>query len=167
MLLEDKAQRRFSIVSFDRDVEENVRTVSAQVRQSNIIGVVIAYAPDFEFANFSLDELVEVAARLDESYGVSGDAVRATDWNGVGSGSDFVSLYRKVSERSPRGLKGEEWGGALGRYAKEYPHRSDTGEERPFWKARRIALQARGAHYDTQVSHTKIDPDTFENVPVR
>lgn len=166
-LKEDKALRRFSMVSLDLDVSANVKFVKRQVEQGNIVGYIAAHKPDFEFANFSVQELAEIAAVLDESHGTSGTAVREADWTGINNGRAFEDRYKLVSSRKPRGLKGKEWGEALAAYANSHPNRSDTGEERMFWREIRAALQGRIADYDFQQEIFVFDPETFELVDLR
>jgi hypothetical protein len=161
-LKEDKALRRFSLISFDGDVPANVKLVRRQVLQENIIGLVAAHRPDFEFSNFAVQELAEVAARIDEANGVSGQAVRNTDWTGITTGRAFEEKYAEVSDRKPRTIKGKEWGEALAAYALEHPNRQDNGAERPFWHEIRAALQGRTAHYDFQKEHFAFSSDDFE-----
>ncbi len=164
LLKEDRALRRFSIISFDLDVKANVKAIRRQVEQQNIVGFIAPHRPDFEFANFTIRELVEVAARIDEAKGVSGDAVRNADWAGVNDGKAFEAKYMAVSARRPRGLKGDEWGRALAASAVEHPNRSDDGSDRPLWREIRAALRGRIAHYDSQKEQIGFDPDTFEQV---
>ena len=71
-LEQDLAMRRFSIISFDTDVAANMRAVRRQLEMGRVVGSIHANAPDFEFANFDLAELVEIAARIDEAEGVFG-----------------------------------------------------------------------------------------------
>ncbi|MHB1345621.1 MAG: hypothetical protein ACYCX3_14900, partial [Thermoleophilia bacterium] len=166
-LKQDCALSRFSIISFDTDVPANVRTVRMQVQQNNVVGLIAAHTPDFEFANFTVAELTEIAARLDEAHCVSGDPVRSAEWADVDGGRRFEQCYMEVSERRPAALKGEEWGRALAEYAGEYPRRADSQTERPFWHQIRAALQARTAHYDVQKQDFHFDPETFELVDHR
>ncbi|MFA5824043.1 MAG: hypothetical protein WC853_13375 [Thermodesulfovibrionales bacterium] len=161
-LKEDKALRRFSMLSFDKDVAANVKSVRRQVEQKNIVGFIAAHSPDFEFSNFTIEELAEVAARIDEANGVSGKAVRNANWTGIASGRAFEARYVEVSDRKPRAIKGKEWGEALAAYALDQPNRQDNGAERPFWREIRAAIQGRVAHYDFQKDHFVFNPDTFE-----
>lgn len=160
-LKQDKTLRRLSMISFDLDVPANVRAVRRQVEQNNVVGLIVAQGPDFEFANFTIDELVEIAARLDEADGASGDEVRKGDWSAVVSGRTFEERYKDLSARQPRSLKGEEWGAAMARYALDHPNRSDDGTERPFLSAIRQALRGRAVSYDYQQDNFHIDPQTF------
>lgn len=166
-LNEDRRLRRFSIITFDKDVRANVRTIRQQVKKDNVVGYISAHDPDFEFANFSVGELVEIAARLDESAGQSGDELRDGDWEGIDSGRAFERRYLELSSRQPRSLKGKDWGEALANYAALNPDRDDSGEERPFLKAVSAALRSRTANYDYQAEHFRFDPDTFELIQIK
>jgi len=163
-LIEDCSLRRFSIISFDTDVDANVKAIRQQVTQGNVVGYIAAHSPDFEFDNFTCEELVEIAARIDETYDFSGASVHDANWAGVTCGSQFEQRYLEVSDRRPAGLKGKEWGIALAEYAGSHPKRMDTQIERPFWREIRAALQARTAHYNLQRKDYYFDPVTFEAV---
>ena len=128
--MEDKALRRFSMISFDFDVAANVKAIRWQVEQRNIVGYIAVHKPDFEFANFAIQELAEVAAGIDEANGALGDAVRTADWTRCRGKGALEAKYKAISARQPRGLKAQEWGSALAAYADEYPNRSDDGSER-------------------------------------
>lgn len=129
-LKEDLALRRLSVISFDRDVEPNVRAIRTQVLQGHVVGLIEANDPDFEFANFFLAELVEVAARMDDQLGLNGGRLRRADWGGIKGTRAFADQYRKISDRrsSP---KGEMWGEALAAWALEHPSDPRTEAERP------------------------------------
>jgi hypothetical protein len=165
MLREDKALRRFSMISIDGDVLANIKAIQNQARQDNIVGSIAVHRPDFEFANFTIRELVEVAAQLDKEQGFSGDAVLNSDWTEVGDAGSFEKKYRAISERKPAGLKGEEWGRALARYVDEHPRRSDTEVIRPLLHEIRSALHGWISNYDAHKEHFGIDPTTFQQVP--
>jgi len=163
----NKKHRRFSMISIDLDVKENVKFIKRQVEQGNIVGYIAAHKPDFEFANFTVEELAEVVAGLDESYGKPGEVVRNAEWKDVHNGRAFEEKYMSVSVRKPRGLKGKEWGEALAAYADVHPNRSDSGSERPFWTEIRSALQGRVASYDFQQESIGFDPETFQQIDLR
>jgi hypothetical protein len=165
-LREDKAFRRFSLISFDCDVETNVKTIRRQLERQNVVGFIAAHQPDFEFANFTIQELAEVAARIDEANGFSGDALRNGDWTGITNARAFEERYKEISARR-RALKGKEWGEALAAYANEHPNRSDNESERPFVGEIRAARKGRLARYDFQKEHIRFDPDTFKHIDIR
>lgn len=166
-LKEDKAFRRFSMISFDCDVPTNVKAIRRQVEQQHVVGMIAAHKPDFEFANFAIEELAEVAARIDEANGFPGDVIRNANWAGIGSGRAFEERYKVVSARKPRGLKGEAWGRALAEYMVEHPKRSDDASERPLWRDIRAALMGRIAHYDFQKERYGFNPATFELINIQ
>jgi hypothetical protein len=155
------------MISFDCDSEQNVKAIRRQVDRQNFVGFIAAHQPDFEFANFTLRELVEVAARIDEANGSSGDPVRNGNWTGIESGRAFEERYKEISPRRPRALKGKEWGEALAAYADEHPNRLDDGSERPFVGEIRAALLGRIARYDLQKERFGFDRDTFELIDLR
>ena len=163
-LKEDKALRRFSIISFDLDVSANSRAIEQQVKQANVVGHIAAHKPDFETANFSISELAEVAAGIDEANGFSGAALRNAVWTEITNASAFEVQYRKISLRKRSTLKGEVWGRALALYAIEHPIRSDTGEDRPLLREFEIAERSRIAHYDLESEYFGFEPQTFERV---
>ena len=165
-LTQDLALRRFSMISFDTDVPASVKAVRRQVEEKRVVGSIHPSVPDFEFANFALQELIEIAADLDEGKGVPGDPVREADWTGIGAAGAFAARYREVSKRRPRSLKGKEWGEALAAYADVHPVRSDTGEERPLWRAVGNATRSRFASYDLQRERRGFDPITFASIEV-
>lgn len=163
-LHEDRATRRFSLISFDTDVPENTKAIRRRVEAGDVVGLVFAHTPDFEFANFGVQELVEVAARMDDASGASGAPLREGDWGGVDGGRAFAARYSELSARGPRQLKGSEWGRALADYAAEHPERGDNGERRPLWDAVEAAIRCRGASYDAHRESLRIDPTTFDLV---
>jgi hypothetical protein len=129
-LAEDSSQRRFSNFTFDTDLDRNNSVVLRCIARGQIVGYVSPNDPDFEFENFSLEELVEVAARMDERLGFDGGKVRTAGFAGVISASEFAERYLEVSERR-RKLKGTEWGESLATYAHEQPTHPKGGM-RPF-----------------------------------
>lgn len=166
-LREDQALRRFSMISFDRDgqpVSPNVKAIRRQVEKDNVVGLIAAHSPDFEFANFDVNELAEIAARLDEKHSYSGDTVRNAAWTGVTNASGFERRYQSVSIRKRGKLKGESWGRALAQYAVDYPRKAD-GTERPIWNQIRGAWFGWKSNYDRQREAFRFDPVTFELIP--
>jgi hypothetical protein len=160
-LQEDNRLKRFSMISFDADVPQNVKTIEGL--SDLVVGSIFPHKPDFEFANFTLQELVDVAAELDKTESFDGDALRGADWTGIDNGKAFENRYRSISNKK-RALKGERWGRALARYAEEKPNRSD-GVERPFTASLRHAVLAQSSNYDHHKDSFKIDPKTFRAEP--
>lgn len=158
----DKSLRRFSMISFDGDVGANVKLIKRQVEQENLVGYIALHEPDFEFSNFTVQELAEVAASIDEENGASGEGLRNADWTGIKSAKDFETKYVEISDRKNPSIKGKEWGKALATYAIEHPNRRDDGNERPFLNEIRVALRARFSKYDLQKDNFTFSPDGFK-----
>ncbi|SDB53043.1 hypothetical protein SAMN02927930_02089 [Pseudidiomarina indica] len=159
-LTADIAQRRFSFISFDTDVSQNVKTIRQQIAQGRVCGYVTAHEPDFEFANFDIQELVEIASELDRTRGYDPATLIEADWSEVSNGKEFEQMYKVRSQRGTS-LKGAEWGEALAEYVDRYPVRN--GEERPFFKQLRAAVQAVRVKYELQRNEFIVSPDTFKN----
>jgi hypothetical protein len=152
------------MVSFDCDVPKNARTIRCQIRDDNIVGAIAGHKPDFEFANFTVQELAEVAARIDEADNFDGNAVRKIDFTGINSGRKFERKYLKVSTRK-RPLKGKKWGKALAQCALEHARRPDDGTERPLLQEIRAAMLGWNSNYDFQQENFQIDPASFQSIP--
>ena len=161
-LKQDKDHRRFSMISFDKDVKANIKAIQRQILQDNIVGYISRNDPDFEFTNFSIEELIEIVARIDEQKGVSADAIRDHDWFTVTNASDFEKTYKKISERRPRSLKGKEWGESLADYIRDNPYRKDTKKMRSFVVEIQMALRVQGVHYDFHKKSVRYNLETFE-----
>jgi hypothetical protein len=163
-LKNDLALRRFSVVSFDCDVKANERAIVRLAECGKVIGGINANRPDFEFANFTLDELAEIAALMDDRLGFDGSFVRNADWQGTTTSRMFAERYAKVSERR-RSNKGREWGEELAIYAAKNPLNPRTGQRRPFIEAADAARWAWRSNYDYQKDHFQFDPKTFTFKP--
>lgn len=146
------------MISFDADVRQNVKTIG--LLSNLVVGSIFAHKPDFEFANFTLPELVEIASKLDSTEGYDSEPLRSCDWTGIDTGKAFENKYLAVSNRK-RALKGEKWGRALARYAEEKPKRPD-GVERPFTASLRHAVLAQTSNYDRHKDNFVIDSKTFK-----
>jgi hypothetical protein len=122
-LKEDLALRRSSVISFDRDLDPNVRAIRRQVEQGHVVGLVEANKPDFEFANFSLQELIEIAASMDDRDGLNGSTMIQADWQGVDNGRVFADRYTRLSERHSVSER-QSLGGRAGRVCSQTSYRS-------------------------------------------
>lgn len=163
-LAKDKESRRFSFISFDSDVSANVKAIETQVKNGNVIGYINRNEPDFEFANFTLHELIEVAASLDEKQGFDAQAIRNGPWDNINSGKTFEDRYRRLSKNEKSSsLKGEIWGKALAQYAFDSLLISDSKKSRPFFETLNFALHASRVNYEFQKNNFLIDPKTFKN----
>lgn len=161
-LVQDRELRRFSFISFDMDIAANLKAIRRQVENGNIVGYINCNNPDFEFGNFTLKELIEVAATMDEKQGANSEAIRTGDWSGINSGRQFEDNYRNLSEIGQKRLKGEQWGKALAEYALENPYLDGKEKKRPFLETVNYALQSRRVRYDFQRNNYFINPESFQ-----
>lgn len=161
-LVKDKELRRFSFISFDGDLPANVRAIKRQIDNGNVVGYINHNNPDFEFANFKLCELIEVAAILDEEQGVDAQAIRNSSWANVNSGKAFEERYRSLSKIGQGGLKGERWGTALAQYALNNPLIHGSEQKRPFFETLNYALLSRRVKYEYQRENFRINSKTFQ-----
>lgn len=160
-LEQDRQLKRFSMISFDLDVGPNEKAIRRALYSDLVVGLVCPSDPDFEFANFQLEELIEIAARMDERLGFNGYPLRTADWGAISEAGAFETRYRRSSETG-RGLKGENWGRALAKYAAEKSNYSDGISERPIITHVKTALRARTSHYERHADKFTFDPVTFK-----
>ncbi len=149
------------MISIDDDVDANVNAIRGLCHDDLVVGAVHMHKPDFEFANFTLDELQEVSASLAGTSELS-KAVRDADWGSIKRAKDLAEAYERITNR---GLKGKEWGEALAGLARRIPDKPDTNELRQIVKQVSIAERAMHCNYDSEKSEFKIDPVTFQLVP--
>jgi len=119
------------------DLDPNVRAIRRQVEQGHVVGLIEANEPDFEFANFSLKELIEIAALMDDRERLNGSLIRQADWQGWIMAAPLLSGTPGLGQAFVS--KGKAWGEVLAAYALEHPVDPRTGAERPFcgWSPRR------------------------------
>lgn len=159
MLREDCNLRRFSMITMDADVEANRKFVQRQIVQENFVGGVWSQRPDFEFANFSLTELIEIAADLEEGK----EFKNSEKHKSIANAKEFEEWFCSVSKRSKGGLKGEVWGRALAKYANKHPKMKE-GLERPMIVQWRAAVYSWSCNYLRHFDRYTLDPHTFEPI---
>lgn len=160
-LKNDKEFRRFSFISFDEDRADNLKILRQHVNQSNIVGYINLNSPDFEFENFTVDELIEIAFKLDGNLGFDSQDLMSGNKQTITTGKGFEKYYIEHSARKVS-LKGCEWGKALAKYACENPLKKDSGEKRAFIETVEQVLLAKRVPYDYQRDHFEIDPNDFQ-----
>ena len=163
-LLQDISLRRFSMITFDNDVKANVRTIKQYLMKNPFVGLIFAHSPDFEFANFTVEELKEIAMNMDKVKGFAVADLEQGDYSHISSGREFEEQYKKLSQ-SKRCLKGKDWGKALASYALEYPDFNESSNtQRPVINQIGAALRARHSNYDYSKNNFSTDPNTLKYV---
>lgn len=120
-LMNDMARSIYSWVSLDSDLSENCKVVKAAAKRGEMFGNFFFATPDFEFENFTLDELVtivwEIAVELETDPELHSQLVIGA--KGVSNGSEFEAAVVKSIPQLNGFSKGEKWGERLMRYARE------------------------------------------------
>lgn len=160
-LKSDIELKRFSFISFDGDVSRNMSFFRKQIEKGNIVGYINVNNPDFEFENFTFDELIEIAIKFDEKLGFDSKRLRGGNRQHISSGKAFEKYYQEHSARKIS-LKGKDWGEALADYALDNPLREDIQQRRAFLNTVDWILHARSVRYEYQRDHFEIDPNNFE-----
>jgi hypothetical protein len=156
----------YSLVTIDGDRKDFVDAVRRAAREDRICGRFFIQEPDFEFANFSKDELEEIVWSIAEDNGAaSEDKARLhSALQGADNGDQVVRRAKATLTDSLRTFgKGPDWGERLMQYALEHPENLD-GRPRPIMEAIWTAQRGLQADFDYERTHFKVDPDTGELV---
>ena len=119
----DIKNKVLSVVVIDSDREDYVRAIRKACQDDHICGRVFFLEPDFEFGNFTIDELIEIVKKIALERGVkNSDLHLITDSaKNCKSGKDFEAAIRNsIPELSDIG-KGEAWGTRLMDFANHNP----------------------------------------------
>lgn len=162
----DKKSHVFSIVVLDGDNTDNVRAVRKAAKDGNFFGRFFIADPDFEFANFTVDELVNVvlalAARGDGEVPAHHDILPLVE--GLQSGKEFFKALRKTSLCHVD--KSFQWGVELMKHAIDCPKlpqgHPQFGNTRPAIEAARLVIDARRSVYAHSLDRLEVDPETGE-----
>lgn len=162
----DKSAGIFSVVLLDGDNYDNVRAVKKAARNGDFFGRFFIAVPDFELANFTIDELIHVTLKL---AGSKSDVLpmREEIWAAVSaakSGKEFVNAVRRAGVGNIE--KGADWGEILMSHAlsdRHLPpgHRS-AGKSRPIVDAAVFIDRARDTQYAISYEAYVVDPETGE-----
>jgi len=171
-LAEDARDRVISFVMIDSDQEEAVRTLKRAASDRRMHGPFFLNQPDFELANFTVEELLRVAlatrldvrfedAEVDEQVPSVLPKIASAK-----SGKEFFNLLRHVGIDGVS--KGEKWGEALMNYAIKHPVFPEkdprAGKERGVIDAARTLIRAQSVGYLRSVHIEVIDPETGKMV---
>jgi len=163
-LKEDQQFRRFSFITFDQDVKQNVKLVRMLIKEELIVGHISANKPDFELANFTIPELLSASSKMldaESKTDVGMTNLMEIDRTEIRCARDLETIYERLGGGS---LKGREWGEVLAARLLKRTTRPDNGLERPLWRQVLAAIRARSVNYDFQKSKNTFDPDTFESI---
>ena len=164
-LRNDLRAQLFSIVLLDGDRSDNLRAVKLAAKNDEFCGAFYVSTPDFEFGNFSQDELCRVVATLVSD---KGGHIDLSDLQAATCGaSNADEFLRAVSTVLPDGCrihKGGEWGRALLQHAVGHPIGGELGGEadRVINKAIRTVYQCIRANFAYVKQEMRVAPETGE-----
>ena len=163
----DRKSHVFSIVLLDGDRQDFVRVVKKAAEEGIIFGRFFVSKPDFEFANFSLEELIDVLVSIADKEDIEGVEKEQllSDLEGVSSSRELFRILGQSYQQLSSIQKSEKWGEELMDYAIKHPQASaqsgsDDEKERPIIEAARVALIGRKSGYIKSYDQYKVDPDT-------
>lgn len=152
----------YSWVSLDEDAEHNLRALRKAVEDDEMFGMFFISKPDFEFANFTLDELVEVLWNIAKENGAAGDDKQKLiqHTSNAKTGKKLFDLAKQVMPELQRVDKGKSWGEKLMEFArKNQTMRLIDGSTRtrPIIEAIYSALRTINCHYYLSRKKCKVD----------
>jgi hypothetical protein len=132
-------------------------------------------SPDFELANFNIEELlrVAIATALECNFDDEEVSTRLVKKLPLVSKAKSAKEFMRMlpSEIKDGVSKGETWGGALMKYAIAHPTfpagHSRAGEEREIVDAARVLIRAQDVGYLRSVEMEELDPETGKMVKRR
>lgn len=163
----DLAAQVFSFISLDGDRSDFMKPVEIAVDDDLICGRFFVHIPDFEFANFVLDELEEViwqiaGASLEERPHLH-EAIKGIQ--------DARTLFERVQALPSfvQVSKGILWGQRLCEYALAHPYfppfaQNRGGQLRPLVEAIQAAIRLENANYRWIRQHYHVDRKTGDSV---
>jgi len=159
-LKNDQKSHIFSVVVLDQDREDHIRALNKAKDNEIFFGESFISSPDFEFANFTVDEMIDVLLDLEERENIeipSRDQI-APLVEQAQSGKQFFESLKKKGLFQKVG-KSEAWGEALMKYAlqhQEFPkEHKNAGNLRPLIEVARLLMKARVAGYVRSVTAYK------------
>lgn len=160
-LRNDVSSGVFSFVSLDGDRSDFARAARKAAANDEICGRLLINSPDFEFSNFDISELEEIAwcAAIPEGLPNSYRHTLHTRLKNVNNAATFVhAVSRGLPTHSPL-QKGIRWGEMLIQYAAEHPQRIDKSR-RAIVEAVAEATRTASANYAASRAELKMDPVT-------
>jgi hypothetical protein len=162
----DMKSQIFSVVVLDGDSYDNVRALRKAARDKKFFGRFFISTPDFEFANFTPNELANVISGLAQqpnSHSLAYEKILSLISKAKSGKQCFEYLKEDVLLEVG---KGEKWGEHLMNYAlshKKLPRdHTNAGQTRPIIEVANLLIIARGAGYIRSIDKYNVDPNTGE-----
>jgi hypothetical protein len=164
-LLNDMNRSVYSWVSLDGDVEDNLRVLKKAVENNEMFGMFYISKPDFEFANFTLDELVEILWEIASENGAeSSEKQKLVEQTSTATtGKELFKLAKQAVPALGRADKGSIWGEKLMRFAlKNHQIQQSDGSSKDRLVIESIyeALHAIDCNYYLSRKESRVDVET-------
>jgi len=161
----DRQQHIFSVVLLDNDRADNVRAIKKAARDGIFFGRFFISDPDFEFANFTLDEMLDAASEIARRRMTALDtALVNAEIGHVRTARAFFAALAKNGLSSVG--KSEAWGVALMERALKCPAfplgHARAGATRPIVEVARLLLRARDSGYMRSIEKLVVDEESGE-----
>lgn len=163
-LANDLRTRVCSIVSFDGDVDANLRALRVAVERGKFFGRVYLSRPCFEIANFTVRELGHVLWQIAFDNGAKPE-LRSTLQSAVDGGANMDDLLKRARTALPDHLgivkKDATWGEYLIKYGwahQKFSNGPKRGQKRPIVDAIEFALRAAVLDYGSTFRLNKVQP---------
>lgn len=150
----------FSVILLDGDKPDNIRVVRNAARNDEICGIFFVSDPDFEFGNFTLDELEEVICRMTEGENGKANVSREELHKQIKlakSGREFFRFVQSVPEFR-QCSRNKDWGKML----IEYAYQDENTNTRPIVDFIEKVVRLAGCEYHYFRKNYKVNPDTGE-----
>jgi len=161
----------FSFVSIDGDRSDYLAALRKAAEEDEICGMFFMAKPDFEFQNFTLDELEEIIWQIAQEQCLTVDFERGDLHDALQGATNAKHLFdaaRKVSSCLQQLGKGPEWGKSLMTYALQHPEKSsDSSNQQTRQVITAINDALRTVHLDYQPSRDRLKVDPTTGMPVR
>lgn len=160
-LRRDIKQGVFSFVSIDEDCKENAQTAVRAMQNQEVFGLVQISKPDFEFSNFSNEELQEVLWQMIAERGGTREdrtKLREAVQEAVNKREFFKSFRIALPQFASIGTNGE-WGKRLLSFADKHPIR-EGGKERPIIELLEEAMRCNFYRYQSTRATMQMDPQS-------
>ena len=167
----DLRQSVYSFISLDGDVGDNRRVLDKAIECREMFGMAFLSNPDFEFHNFSSDELAHVLWQmaLEKGAPVEEEENFLKVVSSARNGKQLTDNERKALPNFQSSAKGKEWGERLLKFAKANPYRERDGQKeyRPILDAILWARHALDCDYYLGREEGRVDVRTRRIVNVR
>lgn len=170
----DKKSGVFSVILLDGDRRDNIRVVEQAAKGERFAGSFFVASPDFEFANFSVRELLYIALSISlENASTTPSAVDVRNDEliqrsvGVKSNRELLALLadQGISDVS----KHAGWGRALMSHAIKHPYFPDddprSGAKRQIIEAVEVIIRIQGIGFQRSLARERVDPSSGRAVP--